>query len=72
MDDNGLSDHSPLWIRKNSLECGPNPFRTLSYWHEDKDISSFVKQDWDSFVVVGCKDYVLKENLKLLKTRLKW
>lgn len=67
-----IFDHFPIWIKAGIGDWGPKSFRFNNYWVKHKDFLSFVKEEWDVVSVIGQGDFILKENLKALKRKLKW
>jgi len=67
----GLSDHVPLVVSMAADNWGPRPFRMLKCWADFPGYSQFVRDNWTSFNVEGWGAFVLKEKLKLIKTKLK-
>ncbi|CAK8538457.1 unnamed protein product [Lathyrus sativus] len=66
-----ISDHCPIWIKAGVRDWGLKPFRFNTCWVKHEDFMSFVKVEWESILVSGRCDYILKEKLKALKGRLK-
>ncbi|XP_058784900.1 uncharacterized protein LOC131659770 [Vicia villosa] len=67
-----ISDHCPIWIMVEKSNWGPKPFRSNNEWFSHKDFLPFVEKEWLALSVEGRGEFVLKEKLKLLKSRLKW
>lgn len=69
--DRNFSDHCPVVLRSKIVDWGPKPFRILDCWLLDKSFDSIVHECWQSHTQGGWGGFVLKENLKRLKHRLK-
>lgn len=68
-----FSDHSPIVVKHLNQEWGLRPFRVLNCRLSDSRFRHFVESSWRELVVRGVGSFVLKEKLKLLKTKLrKW
>ncbi|XP_058726479.1 uncharacterized protein LOC131597832 [Vicia villosa] len=69
--DMDISDHVPIWLIANDKNWGPKPFRVNNCWFENKDFKKFVEEAWNDVSVAGRQDFVMKEKLKLLKSKLR-
>ncbi|XP_058766616.1 uncharacterized protein LOC131640222 [Vicia villosa] len=67
-----ISDHCPVWLMIDKGNWGPKPFKFNNEWFKHKDFFCFVEKEWLVLDVHGRGDYVLKEKLRLLKSRLSW
>lgn len=66
-----ISDHCPVKMQVCNSDWGPKPFRTLDHWFQDPLFKKFVVDSWEGISIQGWGAYVLKEKLKLLKSKLK-
>lgn len=67
-------DHCPVLMNIDEYwwkELGSRLTRTLKCWTNLPDYKEFMNDQWLSFQVDGWGGFVLKENLKLIKDRLK-
>ncbi|XP_058760611.1 uncharacterized protein LOC131633951 [Vicia villosa] len=69
--DMDILDHVPIWLIANDKNWGPKPFRVNNCWFENKDFKNYVEEAWNDLTVVGRQDFVMKEKLKLLKSKLR-
>ncbi|XP_058746958.1 uncharacterized protein LOC131619936 [Vicia villosa] len=67
-----VSDHKPVWLKASRMNWGPKVFKVHRGWLEHKDFKDFVSKEWNEFNVKGSRAFVLKENLKMLRARLRW
>ncbi|XP_058777150.1 uncharacterized protein LOC131651507 [Vicia villosa] len=67
-----ISDHCPIWLVMDNNNWGPKPFKFTNEWFSYNSFIPFVEKEWNEIKVEGRGDFVLKEKLKLLKSRLKW
>lgn len=59
-----------MWVVADKTYWGPKPIKVNNIWFRDRDFLHFVEKEWRGLEVVGRSDFVLKENLRLLKSRL--
>ncbi|XP_058749365.1 uncharacterized protein LOC131622352 [Vicia villosa] len=69
--DMDISDHAPIWLKANDKDWGPKPFRFINCWLEDREFLKFAEDSWKDFAVAGNYTFMLKENLKLLRNKLR-
>ncbi|XP_058741852.1 uncharacterized protein LOC131614256 [Vicia villosa] len=67
-----ISDHFPIWIVVDKKDWGPKPFKFNNEWFQNKDFIGFVEKEWKGLEVHGRGNFVLKEKLRLLKSKLRW
>lgn len=48
--DKDISDHAPIWLKANTKDWGPKPFRLNNCWFEHKDSKSFMEKEWKALV----------------------
>lgn len=63
--DRDISDHYPIWLLMNKSNWHPKPFIFNNKWFYFDSFVPFVEKEWNSLMVEGIGDYVLKEKLKL-------
>lgn len=66
-----ISDHCPMLIKSSNLNWGPRPFRVLNCWFHDPGFFKFVENEWSRLHFNGWGAFILKENLRALRLRLK-
>lgn len=66
-----MSDHVPIWIKFNITNWGPKPFKLFEARLGHPQFMSFVSRAWQSNIIGGKETYVLKDNLKHLKGKLR-
>ncbi|XP_058775360.1 uncharacterized protein LOC131649625 [Vicia villosa] len=66
-----LSDHCPIWIKFDSLDWGPKPFKFLSCWVKHDDFYSFTEKSWNEIHVCGKTIFCFKEKLEFLRAALR-
>ncbi|XP_058775028.1 uncharacterized protein LOC131649274 [Vicia villosa] len=69
--DMDISDHAPIWLKANNKGWGPKPFRFNNCRFEDAEFMRFVEDSWKDINVAGNKTFIIKENLKILRTKLR-
>lgn len=68
-----ISDHCSIWLLRSSKDWGPKPFCVFNGWFEHKEFKLYVRSCWTDFFISRNKAYIVKENFKLLKEKLrKW
>ncbi|XP_058754723.1 uncharacterized protein LOC131627880 [Vicia villosa] len=67
-----ISDHRPVWIKACNKYWGAKPFKVFNCCYEHPDFENFVKEVWSSQQITGTRAFVLKENIKHLRERLRW
>lgn len=72
IDETDVSDHCLAWLVVDKKSGGPNPFKFNNEWFRNKEFLFFVEKEWAAIEVSGRGDFVLKEKLCLLKSRLIW
>lgn len=63
--------HRPIWILANKVDWGPKTFKVFNRWIEHPNFKSFVEDVWKSNKVICSCAYVLNEELKFLKEKIK-
>lgn len=66
-----VSDHCPVMLKGDRLNWGPKPYRFNNCWLQHFNFKAFVEESWVDLRVEGRKIYCFKEELKLLKERIK-
>ena len=66
-----MSDHCSLQLSIDVENWGPKRLRMLKCWEKFPGYKTFVRDQWNSFLVEGWGGYVLKEKFKLIKLDLK-
>jgi len=66
-----VSDHCPLVLKVGGWDWGPRSFRFNNFWLENKNFKDIVEECWTTYQGGGWMGFILKEKLKLLKSRLK-
>ena len=67
-----LSDHHLILLEGGRCTIkGPSTFRFENMWLKEEGLKTLVEEWWRSYEVRGTRSFVLIENLKALKTRLK-
>ncbi|XP_058739159.1 uncharacterized protein LOC131611049 [Vicia villosa] len=66
-----ISDHCPIWLVVENMNWGPKPFRFNNQWFSFDSFLQFVEKEWRNMKVNDRGDFVLKENLRLLKDKLR-
>lgn len=69
--DRNLCDHCPIWLQANHHNWDPKPFYLLKCWFDHEGFISFLEEVWNSVPIHEKVNFVLKEKLKLLKSKLK-
>ncbi|XP_058757308.1 uncharacterized protein LOC131630545 [Vicia villosa] len=67
-----ISVHCPIWLVADKKDWGPKRFKFNSEWFQNKDFIGFLEKEWKELEVHGRGDFVLKEKLRLLKSKLRW
>lgn len=67
MGNKDILDHKPIWIKGNHTDWVPKPFKYFDAWLDHKGFLPFMLYAWNSFLVKGRVNFILKEKLKLLK-----
>nr|KYP47721.1 hypothetical protein KK1_030603 [Cajanus cajan] len=67
----GVSDHCPIILKMEDLDWGPKPFKVLNCWRNEVGFVDFVKNEWRGLKVEGWAGFILKENLRGMKCKLK-
>ncbi|CAK8535195.1 unnamed protein product [Lathyrus sativus] len=70
--DRDISDHIPMWIKANNVNCAPKSFKVFNCWYDHPEFLEFAKNEWNSIQVDGSVAHILKEKFKVLRTRLRW
>jgi len=69
--DRVISDHCALVLKREQIDWGPKPFRSLEAWHSVSGFRKFVETKWGTYNVYGDGLSKLKEKFKKLKKDLK-
>lgn len=67
----GVSDHFPLQLSIDEENWGPKPLCMLKCWEKFSSYKTFVRDQWNSFLVDRWGGYVRKEKFKLVKIAIK-
>ncbi|XP_058766821.1 uncharacterized protein LOC131640445 [Vicia villosa] len=67
-----ISNHCPIWIVADKKDWGPKPFKFNNEWFQNKDFMGFVEKEWKEMEVYSRGDFVLKEKMRILKSKLRW
>lgn len=65
-----VSDHFPIMVQNRLVDFGPKPFRVFNSWLQHEKIKDIISGAW-SIVIREKPDFILKQNIKLLKNALK-
>ena len=69
---NPLSDHFPIALEGDrGLVRGPSPFRFENMWLKDDGLMLLIRGWWQGLSFRGSNSFILAQNLKALKTKLK-
>ncbi|XP_019465435.1 PREDICTED: uncharacterized protein LOC109363636 [Lupinus angustifolius] len=66
-----FSDHCPVVLRYKKYERGPSPFRFNNCCLQPHSFENLVLTNWENSTVMGCKAFIIKEKLKILKEAIK-
>ncbi|GAU51943.1 hypothetical protein TSUD_417260, partial [Trifolium subterraneum] len=66
-----VSDHCPLFLRYDSTDWGPKPFRFNNFWLKNNNFRALVINTWEAQNFSGWMGYILKDRLKGLKIVIK-
>lgn len=67
-----ISYHCPRWLVMDREDWVPKPFKFNNEWFQHSEFSLFVEREWKDLRIHGRGDYVLKEKLRRLKSKLIW
>lgn len=68
--DRDVSDHCLVWIIVDASNWGPKPNCVNNEWFSNKDFQAYVEFEWRSIEVTRMGDLILKEKLRILKSKL--
>lgn len=60
-----------MWLYFNTQNWGPKPFRIINGWLDHDSFKGFVEKEWESPKVSVSFCFIIKENLRFLKHKLK-
>ena len=67
-----LSDHFPIALEGGrGLVRGPSPFHFENMWLKDDGFKLLIRGWWQGLSFRGSNSFILAQNLKALKTKLK-
>lgn len=66
-----VSDHCAVVLKEKEADWGPKPFCVMRCWESMEGYEDFVKNEWCGIDVRGWKGFVLKEKLKIMKSKLR-
>lgn len=65
-------DHRVVLLKSSVVVKGrPKPFQFQPHWFDEHELITLIKSWWSELEVTGNADYVLHQNLKLLKVKIK-
>lgn len=62
MEKRDIFDHFSIWLKSSDLNWSHKPFKFNNCWFGHNDFLKFVKDEWNSFEILGRHAFVIKEN----------
>lgn len=72
MGNRDLFNHYLIWLKANDQDFRPKSFRLKKIVGLNISYSKFIKEDWKNFEVSRRGNFVPREKLNNLKSKLKW